>query len=48
MKELREKVYTLVDWELNKANENWPLFNSDHEGISVIEEEVVEAFTRTI
>ncbi len=41
MKELMEKVYTLVDWELNKANENWPLFNSDHEGIAVIEEEVV-------
>ena len=48
MKELREKVYTLVDWELNKANENWPLFNSDHEGISVIEEEVVEAFVEAI
>lgn len=48
MKELREKVYTLVDWELDKANENWPLFNSDHEGISVIEEEVVEAFVEAI
>ena len=48
MKELMEKVYTLVDWELNKANENWPLFNSDHEGISVIEEEVVEALAEAI
>ena len=48
MKELMEKVYTLVEWELNKANENWPLFNSDHEGISVIEEEVVEAFVEAI
>lgn len=48
MKELMEKVYTLVDWELNKANENWPLFNSDHEGIAVIEEEVVEAFVEAI
>ena len=48
MKELMEKVYTLVELELNKANENWPLFNSDHEGISVIEEEVVEAFVEAI
>ena len=48
MKELMEKVNTLMDWELNKANENWPLFNSDHEGIAVIEEEVVEAFVEAI
>ena len=48
MKELMEKVYTLVLQETIKANENWPLFNSDHEGISVIEEEVVEAFVEAI
>ena len=45
MKELMEKVYTLVLQETIKANENWPLFNSDLEGIAVIEEEVVEAIS---
>ena len=43
-----EKVYTLVLQETIKANENWPLFNSDLEGIAVIEEEVVEAFVEAI
>ena len=43
MKELRSEVRSLVKIELERANEQFPLFHSDHEGISVIREEMQEA-----
>lgn len=43
MKELRSEVRSLVRIELERANESFPLFHSDHEGISVIREEYQEA-----
>lgn len=42
---LAKEVDRLVDEELKRANEQWPLFNSAHEGESVISEEVMEATT---
>lgn len=42
---LAEAVEKLVDEELKRANEQWPLFNSPHEGESIISEEVMEATT---
>ena len=43
MKELRSEVRSLVQIEMERANETFPLFHSDHEGISVIREEYKEA-----
>ena len=43
MKELRSEVDALIDIELERANEQFPLFNSLHEGVSVIREEMLEA-----
>ena len=43
MKELRSEVRSLVQIEMERANERFPLFHSDHEGISVIREECQEA-----
>lgn len=43
MKELRSEVRSLVQIEMERANERFPLFHSDHEGISVIREEYQEA-----
>ena len=43
MKELRSEVKSLVEIELERANAQFPMFNSDHEGISVIREEMFEA-----
>lgn len=43
MKELRSEVEALIDIELERANEQFPLFNSLHEGVSVIREEMLEA-----
>lgn len=42
---LAEAVGKLVDEELKRANEQWPLFNSPHEGESIISEEIMEATT---
>lgn len=43
MKKLMESVKELVDRELKMANEQFPLFASNHEGAAVILEEVEEA-----
>lgn len=43
MKQLLNSVETLISEELERANKDNPLFNSRHEGIAVIEEEVWEA-----
>lgn len=44
MKELRVEVQEVMQNELKRANEKFPLFNSGHEGISVIQEELFEAY----
>lgn len=43
MKVLREKVKKLAKAELVMANEQFPLFHSDHEGVAVLLEEATEA-----
>lgn len=43
MKELKASVRTLLIEELERANEKFPLFHSDHEGVAIIEEEKLEA-----
>lgn len=43
MKRLMENVNELVKQELKLANENFPPFNSRHEGYAVLLEEVEEA-----
>lgn len=43
MKELVNSVKLLVEGELICANRKFPMFNSTHEGYSVIKEEVEEA-----
>lgn len=43
MKELLEEVEKVVAAELIRANEKFPLFSSDHEGLAVIFEEVWES-----
>ena len=42
MQELRESVRKLIDEELERANKNWPMFRSDHEGVAVVDEEFYE------
>lgn len=42
MQELINKVMLLADDELQRANEKFPMFNSNHEGIGVIDEEIDE------
>ena len=42
MKELINRIDITAQAELNKANEIWPQFNSKHEAIGVIDEEVYE------
>ena len=43
MLELMKKVEKLIEGELHEANEKFPLFRSDHEGVAIIEEEHMEA-----
>lgn len=43
MKELRIGVLNLIREELIRANKEFPLFRSDHEGVAVMEEEYLEA-----
>ena len=38
----REKIYKLVEQELDEANEKYPLFHSPHEAYAVLKEEVDE------
>lgn len=42
MKELINMIDITAQAELNRANETWPQFNSKHEAIGVIDEEVFE------
>lgn len=42
MKELINLIDITAQAELNMANEKWPQFNSKHEAIGVIDEEVYE------
>lgn len=44
MERLRTEVQKVMMNELKRANEKFPLFNSAHEGISVIREELLEAY----
>ena len=43
MNKLLNKVNVLADEELKMANEQYPLFASDHEGAAVLLEEIEEA-----
>lgn len=43
MKALKEEIIKAVSNELNRANRKFPLFNSKHEGFSVIREELEES-----
>lgn len=43
MKELIQEIEQVVSGELQRANGKFPLFNSTHEGLAVIEEEIWEA-----
>ena len=38
----KDKIFSMVDRELTTASENWPPFNSAHEGWGVLMEEVDE------
>lgn len=42
MIELVQDIEKLVPEELARANDKWPLFASDHEGMSVLLEEIEE------
>lgn len=42
MKELINTIHCIAANELNRANETFPQFNSKHEAIGVIDEEVYE------
>ena len=42
MKELINTIHCIAANELNRANEKFPQFNSKHEAIGVIDEEVYE------
>ena len=42
MIELIKDVSGLVPQELERASRNWPLFASDHEGMSILLEEIEE------
>ena len=42
MKELINLIDITAQAELNRANKKWPQFNSKHEAIGVIDEEVYE------
>lgn len=43
--DLKNKIALLVDEELKRANDNFPLFASNHEAYAVILEEYEEAMT---
>ena len=42
MEKLKKQIESLAEEELKRANEKFPLFHSDHEGLGVLEEEVFE------
>ena len=43
MKDILIEIDRLAADELERANKVHPLFHSDHEGVAVIEEEIIEA-----
>lgn len=43
MIKLREEIVNAANNELNRANEKFPLFHSEHEGYSIIREELEES-----
>lgn len=43
MKKLKKRVEEDINFELEEANKNYPLFASDHEGLAIIGEEMYEA-----
>lgn len=43
MKKLKEEMVEAANRELNRANEQFPLFNSKHEGAAIIYEELEES-----
>lgn len=43
MTELKEEIVNAANNELNRANEKFPLFHSEHEGVSVVREELEES-----
>lgn len=45
MKHILIEIDRLAEKELERANKIHPLFHSDHEGVAVIEEEIMEAKT---
>lgn len=45
MKDILIEINRIVADELERANKVHPLFHSDHEGVAVIEEEIMEAKT---
>lgn len=42
MELIKKAIRQIAKEEYVRANEKFPLFNSDHEGMAVIEEEIVE------
>ena len=42
MEDLKIEIKKLAEEELERANEKFPLFHSDHEGLGVLEEEMFE------
>ena len=42
MKEIKDAIEVIVAEEYERANNKFPFFNSNHEGIAVLEEEIVE------
>lgn len=42
MDEIKKAIEQIAAEEYERANKKFPLFHSDHEGLAVIEEEIVE------
>lgn len=42
MELIKKAIRQIANEEYERANKKFPLFNSDHEGIAVIEEEILE------
>ena len=42
MDEIKKAIREIANEEYERANKKFPFFNSDHEGIAVIEEEILE------
>lgn len=42
MEKIKKAIRQIANEEYIRANKKFPLFNSDHEGIAVIEEEILE------